>query len=145
MPRLTNKDYLLQRTFLLDAWNHFPGVFSYFTYNEQLERHAYFAPSKELSDQEAIAHRQQVTHDHPSLPHRAGKLYARLHKQASAERDRLAHTPATPLITKSKRTAGQRRIAVGAVARPEPDLRKLALALLGLAREFQAEERGQAA
>jgi hypothetical protein len=144
VPRLTNADYLIQREFLIDAWNHFRGVFSYFSYNEQMELHAYFAPYKELSANEATTHRKQVTHDHPSLPQRAGKIYARFYEQVKVHQARLTQAP-TAAAAKPQGRITKQNIRVRGIARPESDLHKLALALLETARQMQAEEQETAA
>lgn len=144
MPRLTNKDYLVQREFLVDAWNHFRSVFAHISYNEQMELHAYFVPYKELSDSEAIKYRQQITHDQPSLPQRAGKIYARFFKEVKAHQARLPQAPTTATAKPRSRVTKQ-NIRVRGIARPEPDLHKLALALLDVAKEMQAEEQEKAA
>lgn len=110
-----------------------------------MELHAYFAPYKELTDKEAITHRRQVTYDHPSLPHRAGKLYARLHKQALADRDRLAKATTAPVTARPESNPARGKLTARSIARPEPDLRKLALLLLDVARDIQAEKQERAA
>ena len=106
--------------------------------------HAYFVPYKELSDSPAITHGQQVTRNHPSLPQRAGKIYVRFFREAKARQARLAQ-PATNRVPRSRSRVGKHNLRVRAVARPEPDLRKLALALLDVAKEMQAEEQERAA
>jgi hypothetical protein len=46
--------------------------------SEQWTLHSYYEFTKHLSDQELLAHRAIVSKTQPSLPHRAGKAFARL-------------------------------------------------------------------
>ena len=64
---------------------------------------------------------------------------------AFADRDCPAQAASAPVATRPKHHLACGRIIVPAVAKPEPDRRKLALAFLGLAREMQAEDRVKAA
>ena len=141
MPRLTNKDYLSQRQFLVDVWKASPGLFSVLSYNQQLDLHGFYAPYRDLTDTEAITHRRQVTADHPSLPNSAGKLYVRFFTHVQQVQERLQQQP--PQLATSKAPTprtGRRNIQVRALARPEPDLQKVAKALLEVARDMQAEQ-----
>ena len=62
MPRLTNADYLLQRARLRDNWiNHRASVFKELETIEEMELHAYYAPMRDLIDEEAILFRKQAT------------------------------------------------------------------------------------
>jgi len=74
MPRLTNSDYLLYRAELAALFEEQVPVQVFLSYRDQLVLHDYFAPTQELTDAEAIAHRLAITQANPSLPNRAGKI-----------------------------------------------------------------------
>jgi hypothetical protein len=142
VPRLSNSNYLSQREFLIDAWKLFPGVFTAVSYNQQLEIHAFYQPSKDLTDEQVLAHREQISQAQPSLPNRAGKLLTRMETAARLLQERLDSQPdqdSTRRVRVST-SRGQRHIKVVPLARPEMDVRKLAVALLDLAEQVQREE-----
>jgi hypothetical protein len=94
-----------------------------------------------LTDEEAIAHRQSLTKQYPSLPNRAGKLYAQVDLYARAKQKTMAKQLAQPVKVKAERIPkSQRRIRVRALAHPEPNVRLLARALMSVARDMQAEQ-----
>jgi hypothetical protein len=142
VPRLTNNDYVIQRDFLKDDWNEFRAIYAFLDYTDQLVLHEFYGPSKDWSDEEAIAHRKRVTKQQPSLPNRAGKLYAQIDRHAKDLQKRLAEQPTQPAKVKIKRLPQARgKIRVSSViARPEPDLRKLAMVLLDVARDMEKEQ-----
>ncbi|MEZ2370964.1 hypothetical protein [Arthrobacter sp. RCC_34] len=130
MPRLTDKTYLEQRTLLHRCWaDRSAHGFSYLTYKGQMVLHHFYAPSKLLSREGALAHRQEVSRHDYSLPQRAGRAFKRI----------LPFLPEpwpvtdTPVPVRSRRHRGADRIVVTAIARPEPDLRKLVTAAVELA------------
>jgi hypothetical protein len=142
VPRLSNGDYLINRAFLQDAWELFPSVFTRLSYNEQIELHSFYRPSKDWTDHEAIDHRKRISKQQPSLPNRVGKHFVRIDQHAKALQEQLAKRPAQPVrvLAKSSRSKGTRNIRVRVLARPEPDLHKLALVLLDVAKDMQAEQ-----
>ena len=138
MPRLTNHDYLEQRQFLLEVWNSNRNVFTILPYAQQLELHGFYALTKKLNDKDAVLHRQLVTADHPSLPHRAGKLYLRI-RQALKPSD---PGPSDREPTQTKAPRGQRgRIRIHSLARSDIKVDKLAQLLLEVAIQRDAERR----
>ena len=100
---------------------------------DQLTLHEYYRPAEPLTDHEALAHRRRAGHESPSLPQRAGKIYALLLRKIAREEERRRHPlPAAPI-----RRVGHKRIyniRVRGLARPTPDYDKLARALLEHAR-----------
>jgi len=142
VPRLSNRDYVINRKFLQDAWEHFPSVFTRLSYNEQIELHNFYQPSKDWTDEEAINHRKLISQRQPSLPNRVGKHFVRIDQHAKALQDYLANRTAQPVLVTAtpSRAKGTRNIRVQGLARPEPDLMRLAVALLEVARDMQAEQ-----
>jgi hypothetical protein len=146
MPRLTFDSYLKQRAFLLLVWEEIDPLFSLLSPNQQADLHHYYQPLHKYTDDHLQKHRAHVTKLDPSLPARAGKSYARLHRvyEQGVERAKRAdgskQSPMQP--PRPKRTpvpASSRRITVRAVLRPEPDLHKLSQALIALARIKDAD------
>lgn len=143
MPRLTDKEYLSRRDFLVDAWKLFPSIYSALSYNQQMELHAFFQPTKELTDEEAIEHRRTITTQHPSLPSRTGKSFKLAEAQAKRLQQQLEHeSPQDP--TKPVRMPvprGKQHITVYGLARPKVDVKELAEALL----DYLENKEGEAA
>lgn len=140
MPRLTFKDYLEHRAFLKLAWEEFDQLYSLLPVDQQWQLHDYYQPLHSYTEDELREHRAHITKTNPSRPAQAGRHYAKLHRvyetalrmaQQDHRAERRARTPAAP---------GSRRVTVRAVARPEPDLHKLSLALIALAREMARGE-----
>ncbi|MBA8794625.1 hypothetical protein FHX74_002244 [Friedmanniella endophytica] len=131
MPRLTNQRYLQDRLLVIDAWLAKPNFFSCLSSKDQRSLHDFYRPSHDLSDQEAIVHRQVVSRVHPSLPQRAGRALQSLH-QAKAEQ-RPANS-AQPLATSGRRRVPSStfRITVHPRLRPDPDPRQLLPAMRAL-------------
>lgn len=127
MPRLTNKTYLQQRSLLVKVWQTDKFVFSILPYDDQLNIHGFYAPYMKLTDDEVIHHRRQVTADYPSLPQRAGKTFKKVSALIRSDGTRAYMRRSTP---KSK----ERRVYTSALARPEPDIDKLAKVLLEVVR-----------
>jgi hypothetical protein len=74
-----------------------PSTFTCLSYNEQIELHDFYQPSKDWTNQEALEHRQLISQQQPSLPNRVGKHYARVDQHAKALQEYLAQRPAQPV------------------------------------------------
>lgn len=152
MPRLTNSEYLDRCHWLCQVWldpHRTPLII--LTPNEQWDIHAYFQPSRELSDEELISHRKQLLINQPGLPARAGKVFNKMVRVIDSAREKANGDP--KLTMHYIHDAAHRSTVVDkrgrkhhtyAIVKPEPDLDKLAQALLGLARQMQREEDSQA-
>jgi len=133
VPRLTNTAYLNQREQLIKDFNTRPSLFTALSYNDQLDLHAFYALYQEWIDQDLLAHRAEVTKEHPSLPHRAGKLYARITRQLQNNRP---HQPLPPTETSTDKRVKvparlrQSNIRIEGLTHPVPDYQKLAKALI---------------
>ncbi|OFJ53378.1 hypothetical protein BEL07_13005 [Mycolicibacterium grossiae] len=111
------------------------SAFLYLTFRDQVDLHTYFQFASDKTEAELIEHRRNVHALDRSLPHRAGRAYARLIRGERA--------PAT-----SSALSDGSRISVRAIVRPEIDFRMLAKALLYTAMDQEkrrSDEEDQAA
>lgn len=138
MPRQTAADYLKTHRWLAKLWAEQQDSFGFLGYQEQMYLHDYFAPSQGISDEELVAHRKAVTARRPSLPQCAGRALRRL--QVELEAAAAVRVPAG-----SSHPAGNRRIVVRAIARPEVDEDRMVQALLRAARDLVDEDHDNAA
>lgn len=122
-----------EMTSLVIDWEQGGHSFILLGYLDQLTLHEYYRPAEQLTDHEALTYRRRAGPESPSLPQRAGKIYAPLlHNIAREEEKRRHPQPAAPI-----RRIGHKRIyniRVRGLARPTPDYEKLARALLEHAR-----------
>lgn len=132
MSRLTNQQYLACRARLHTIWQTGRIAYSVATVPRQWELHRYYQTQVDAPDDVLIANRQVLTTADPSLPNRAGKTYAAVvHEYAY----RAAHAPV--VVSAGSGSRKERTIMVRAVARPKPDLAKLANALLQVAEQMR--------
>lgn len=79
MPRLTNQSYLLQHHHLRDQFLYVKkNNFFLLSANEQWDLFSYFFPHDQGSDELLLEHRASMSAFDRSLPHRAGRAYAKL-------------------------------------------------------------------
>jgi hypothetical protein len=130
-------------------WLECDELYSILEVNQQWEVHRFYQPSKELSEKELIAHRKAVTKEQPGLPATAGRHFALLYQSfrvayAYADGDEMRFRSAISQMSRQRppHQTGKRQVWVRAVANPEPDLAKLASALVDLAL-YQAAEEGR--
>lgn len=136
MPRLTDAQYLHQRQALrVDWFEDNAWTFGRLDPMDEMDLHAYFAPTKTFTDEQAIAHRAAITTQYPSLPQSAGRAYARalvyLGKRSAPQ----------PIVKRPARrvTVKADDISVCTVMRPEPDVPKLIRALKRIRDEDERE------
>jgi len=148
VPRLTFELYRQRHVFLKRVWEIFGLLFAVLPADQQWAVHSYYVPTLDLDDLQLRAHRKEVSERDPSLPNRAGKAYLRLERvfDLAAEEAQgddlvfhrvvLGYVPGEPTID-----AKGRSIKVAPVARPEPDMKALARAIVDWKlRELQAEQ-----
>ena len=142
MPRVTFQQYLDQRAFLRVAWEEFDQLYSLLPAPQQCQ------PLSNHTDDELRAYRAHVSEHEPSLPAQAGRLYAKVHRvydtaieKAKAHQQHPEPARARAATGRTRVGSGTRQITVRAVARPEPDLKKLSLALLEVARKMGEEQK----
>ena len=147
MPRLTNQQYLANGRWLNGVWNsNLKCLFALLTLQQQLDLHAYFAPTKDWTDEERIEHRQVISKEFSDLPSKAGRYCSRvgeLYDEAvefSKGNDHLIRPYISDSVAPLKIDQSGRMIGIAAVARPKPDLRGFAKALIQLAQLQEQEE-----
>jgi len=143
MPRLTNQRYVDIHHLLRRDWLENPALYAYLTPNEQWVLHDFFQPYKALTDAELVKHRQSVSRQAPSLPHRAGRALRRFERTGEAIDRWRAQAIVRPAATNHKRL-DLSSIKVWALVRPEIDVKMLAKACIGIARLQLADEKRKA-
>ena len=148
MPRVTFQQYLDQRAFLRVAWEEFDQLYSLLPAPQQWQLHRSYKPLANHTEEELSAYRAHVSEHEPSLPAQAGRLYAKVHRvydtaieKAKAHQQHPEPARARAATGRTRVGSGTRQITVRAVARPEPDLKKLSLALLEVARKMGEEQK----
>jgi hypothetical protein len=127
VPRLTNEQYLERHRALKRIWTEDQAAFGVLPYNQQMDIHQYFVPNIDLTDDELIRHRHGIQNRQPSRPQRASKACVKI--ELAVRKNSHRSVAAVPV------PRGKRKITVTAIARPEPDLKRFAEALLELAKE----------
>jgi hypothetical protein len=135
VPRLSNKQYLNQRVFLAKTRREVPGAFSSLTYAQQRDIHDYFQPNENWTEEEVLEHRVVVSRAQPSLPQRAGKHF----RQVTVE----VELPTQPITARAEptTTTPSTGITVRGLARPAPDSRLIAHALLDFAKHLDNDRK----
>jgi hypothetical protein len=138
MPRLTDQHHLQTHRQLKRFWEHAKSAYGHLTPTEQWQLHDFYQPSKDLTDIELLKHRNEITIKRPSLPQQAGRALAKLYAAAAYGAARGVRLRATATIKPAKRTIHRvRAVQVYGVVKPEPDLKKLARALVQIAIDMQ--------
>jgi hypothetical protein len=120
MPRLNTSTYLHHDHQLKELWLVDQNVFSYLTPTDQLALHKYFQFASDKTETELIEHHHNVHTGDPSLPHRAGRAYAKLIR---GEKAKVGYTV----------TSSGHRISVRPLMRPETNIELFAKALVMIA------------
>lgn len=139
MPRLTNATYLSHRKTLAEAWKAESPAWARLVYREQMDLHQFFAPSKTMSDSDAIAYRDAITKQQPGLPSQAGRAFAEFARVMAYYRKR-REAPVVKTERPRRRRSDPQHIVVAGLARPDIDFRALAKAILMMALEAQRRE-----
>jgi hypothetical protein len=145
MPRLTTRDYLTIRRFLIKLWDQDDGQnFAVLPGHAQRDLHDYFAPTVPMSDHDALAHRKQITKAFPSLPQKAGRDFEALRASLEGRLNQMVDRHRVQTARTFKVNGKPRTIRVSAVSRPKIDTHYLAKALLQLAKEDDGTLMGKA-
>ena len=146
MPRLTHDTYCTQHRLVREAWLTDRPAPARLLPNEQWDLHDFFAPVYDFTDDELREYRQKITALDPSLPQRAGralkKLEAARKGRAVAAQTRATAKPASD-GPKRKAKAADRKISVKSLVHPEPNMDRLAKALLEMARDMAKADRAK--
>jgi hypothetical protein len=155
MSRITPSQHYERYQFLRTAWREFNKLYALLSLRQQWQIHEFYQPSKELTQAELTAHIKELHHTNPALVHQAGKhvhLMMRVFRHISSElgvpKLEQAHALNTliqrvnpsPVVT----TKNDRRLTIAAVARPTPDMDKLAKALVMLAKQMNNGDQSNA-
>jgi hypothetical protein len=153
MPRITINQQYRRYSLLRLLWIDAPKIYSLLRPAQQWELHEFYQSSRHVDFDEFELHISNLQTSSPSLCSRAGKhfrvletAYLKLRSQGVDLSDQIAFSQAlTPRLiesgtatigqVKSNRTTKPRHISVTSVARPEPNLRLLARAYLGMAEQ----------
>jgi hypothetical protein len=141
MPHLPDSYYFQHYVALRDEWLRGAFAFTVLTPTEQIAVHNYYEPSLELSDAQLRAHRKRVTLEQPSLPHRAGRAYARI--APFLDGTGVPTPAATSVVVAGRRKGELRRISVYGEVQPHIDPARIAQILLDAAMEQLRRERAE--
>lgn len=141
MPRLTRRDYITRHNFLKQIWAHHSELFAVLPVKQQWEVHRYYQLSHGLSEEQLVDYRKTIEREEASLPQRASKAYAQLDRVFRyafevSEGDGAKFRETVNRFTADKSVGhGKKRLRVGAVVKPEPDLERFSKALVELAKD----------
>jgi len=133
MPRVTQRDQYKRHQHLRRIWNdpHWQSIFGALKPYQQQQIHLFYRPDEPLDFAEF---KEQLRAERPELVHVVGKLWP-VFVDKNAYQAAVASLPGAPLPTQGRKGKKARNIIVTGIARPQPDLRKLALAAVMLAEE----------
>lgn len=141
MSRLSNAPFLAAHHWLRQLWLADLSSYAQVSERDQIELHLYFCPSKDWSDDKLLEHRRIISKADPSLPQRAGRSLQRFKRAQAGE------VVYAPRVYESPARGRQRgyAITVRGVRTPEPDLHKLARAVIRMTEERDRHEDDSAA
>lgn len=140
MARLTDITYLATHQELRSVWLKDPARFAILSAGEQWALHGYFAPEHNLSDDQLLTYRREVSKIDASLPQRAGKALTKWRmKEAplAAYRER-SYSPAAG--TKRSRDYA---VTVLSLVHPEIDQQKITRAVMAAFQDHQEATSGK--
>lgn len=140
VPRLSTKQYLQTHHRLRKLWLQDHSLFAELAPVEQWILHDFFKPDLDLTDDQLIAHRKQVTAERPGLPHHAGKILRLFWENTAALSLRRVRTAKAPA---AKRRGSSRHVVVKSIVRREPDAQQFARALIMLAEHINEQQENQ--
>lgn len=131
MPRISFATYCERRTKLSQVWQDSRDDFSGLSPKEQWALHGYYRFAEALSPKQLHEHWTEQRTKSSSLAQRAGRAYAAF-ELVLANKPVLVKDMAQPVARKRKRDV---KYKVRSLVRPEPDMRKLAKALLSVVQQ----------
>lgn len=134
MPRLTTLDYLNYRAALRKEWFDNNGyAFIALTPTQQFHLHDYYAFTKELAPLDVLEHRKRVSAGKSSLPQQAGRAFTRIRPFLDLE---IIPQAAKPKADRARTwTAGNRRVKVFSIVKPELDPEVFAQIIIAAAKQ----------
>ncbi|HEY1644796.1 MAG TPA: hypothetical protein VGF75_00235 [Candidatus Saccharimonadales bacterium] len=124
MPRLTKIKYFTRHQMVRQALLNNHGAFSFLSANQQKDMHDFYATAKDLTQDELLSYRDEVTKRDPSLPQRASRAFL------AALEGKVTKPP------KSKS-----RITIHPALKPDLDIDLLAKALLDFVENLPPEQK----
>lgn len=138
MPRLTDIDYLKNRAALREEWVLRDGTaFVMLIPTEQVTLHDYYEPAREIGFLDSIEHRRQISRTRPSLPHQAGRAFARIQPFLDIPMSEISTPPPTTSIPGKK----GRRVIVFSQVNANIDPVAIANIIIAAAKEDARRER----
>lgn len=134
MPRLTSLDYLNHRAALRKEWFENNGyAFAFLTPTQQFYLHDYYAFTRELAPMDVLEHRKHVSAGGSSLPQQAGRAFTRIRPFLDLEI--IPQAPSAKADRKRTWSAGNRRVKVFSMVKPELDPEQFARILIAAAKQ----------
>ncbi|MDQ1131135.1 hypothetical protein [Microbacterium sp. SORGH_AS_0888] len=148
MARVDDHNHLGRRDLLVACWNHVPVAIGLLSPKARWELHRFYAPSRDLTDDEFLAHMKQVLASEPSLAQRVGKHYRLIFTVYKRYADQVGKTNFSAIEAGIRRDyarknwdpSEKRRIMIMPLVNPDIDYEKLARALL---EQADRERRGE--
>ena len=132
MPRVTFSQYLGRRQLLVvEYWENDAWAFTELEPHEQWELYEYFQPHKHPTEAELRQYLASIPAD-SSLPQRAGRAFKRIELTLKIPAAQRAEARRQPGVKGAP-------VKIKPLVQPEPDFRKIARALIQLAR-YQLEQ-----
>lgn len=132
---VSDADFINRRRVLASDWSTGGRVLSCLELDDQWALHAAYQPSKDLSDAQALAgYRALVAegHDRVAQAPEAWEAYGSAHERVQLELARAQQQKEAGVVPRRRRQQ-DRNLSVRGLARPEPDIEKLAHVLINIA------------
>lgn len=146
MPRLAHHTYCTQHRLVREVWLTDRPALARLLPNEQWDLHDFFAPTYDFTDDELREYRQKITALDGSLPQRAGRALKKLEQAVLMQIAEAKLREAQPQLEpgkKTKRQSKDRVLSVRSLVHKQPDMQRMAKALLGMAREMAEADRAK--
>lgn len=148
MAQVDDLSHVGRRDLLVACWNYVPSAIGLLSPKAQWELHRLYVPSRDLTDEEFLAHMKQVLAAEPSLAQRVGKHYKLIFTIYKHYADQFGKTNFAAIHAGIRRDyahenwdpSEKHRVMIMPLVNPDIDYDKLARALLDQARR---EARGE--
>lgn len=141
---VSDAEFVNRRRVLRSDWNSGGQPFTYLDMAEQWALHAAYQPTKNISEQQALADFRDMQRQRPEKADEAEaacERYGRAREQVQREAARAQEAKESG-VAPHKRRGKERNLTVRALARPEPDVQALARLIVQLAMDkATADER----
>jgi hypothetical protein len=116
-------------------------VYSLHSLQRQWDLHAYFAPTKDLTDREQIEHRRIISKEFPELPARAGRYLSSMRQLCDEaattckSNEHLIQPYINSVVAPAREDKTGHKISVAGVAKHEPNLMSFTKTLIQIAQD----------